>query len=229
MVNERDRLVEEVLRRLKRRYRAQMHTSLDHANPWELLVATMLSAQSQDTQVNKVTARLFKDYRTPRDFARLKPGKLYRYIGTLGLYRGKARNIVRTAKMLEKQYYGKVPRSICELVKLPGVGRKTANVVLGSAFHIHEGIAIDTHCITVANRLGIARTRDPALIEEGLMQLVDRKDYGVVSHLFIALGRDVCTARRKYCRDCVLKDICPSSDVIRKGAHPTSRTNRSRM
>ncbi len=204
-------LMDEVMRRLKRRYRAQMRTSLDHTNPWELLVATMLSAQSQDAQVNKVTARLFKAYRTPKEFARLRPGQLYPYIGVLGLYRGKARNIVATARMLEGRYGGEVPRAMDDLVKLPGVGRKTANVVLGNAFHVYAGIAIDTHCITVANRLGIARTRDPVKIEERLMKLVDRKEYANVSHLFIALGRDVCTARVKRCEGCVLRDICPSS------------------
>ncbi len=205
--------IDEVMRRLKKRYREEMKTSLEFANPWELLVATMLSAQSQDIQVNRVTRELFKAYRTPREFAKLRPNQLYRHIGRLGLYRSKGRNIVATAKILYNDFNGSVPRDMEEMVKLPGVGRKTANVVLGNAFHVYEGIAIDTHCITVANRLGIARTKNPRAIEAKLMELVDRKEYVNVSHLFIALGRDVCTARMKHCSDCMLKDICPSSDA----------------
>lgn len=205
--------VEEVTRRLKARYRKEMRTSLEFSNPWELLVATMLSAQSQDVQVNKVTGLLFRAYRTPQEFAALRPSQLYRYIGRLGLYRGKAKNIVRTARIISSDFDGDVPRTMEEMVRLPGVGRKTANVVLGNAFRVYEGIAIDTHCITVISRLGLARTKDPKAIEEKLMGLVDRKDWVNISHLFIALGRDVCTARRKYCEDCALKDICPSSDA----------------
>ncbi len=205
--------VDVVIKRLKARYRREMKTSLEHTSSWELLVATMLSAQSQDAQVNKVTKLLFKAYRTPREFVKLRPSQLYRYIGRLGLYKRKAKNIVATARLISREHGGRIPTTIEEMVKLPGVGRKTANVVLGNAFRIHEGIAIDTHCITVANRLGIANTNDPKFIEQRLMQLVDRKDYANVSNLFIALGRDICTARRKYCLECVLKDICPSSDA----------------
>ena len=202
-----------VISRLKRKYSKQMKTVLDHSNAWEMLVATILSAQAQDRQVNKVTGPLFKKYKNIEDFAKLKPRQLYPYINSIGLYRGKAKNIIKTAKVLKEDYDFKIPNTIDELTTLSGVGRKTANVLLSNAFGINEGIAIDTHCITVANRLGLARTKDPKKIEKRLMKLVDNKDWGNLTHLFISLGRDTCTARVKYCERCVLKDICPSSDA----------------
>jgi endonuclease-3 len=204
-----------VLSLLRKRYGMRLETTLDHSNPWELLVATILSAQSQDRQVNKVTKALFRRYSGVGAYAGLRPRELYPYIGSLGLYRGKARNIVGTARMLTGKFNGKVPRSLKQLVTLPGVGRKTANVVLANAFGLFEGIAIDTHCIVVSNRLGLARTNDAAKIEKALMPLFPKRYWRDVNHLFIALGRDVCTARRKYCEDCVLNKICPSSDARR--------------
>lgn len=205
----------QVLRLLKKRYGKDMHTFLDFSSPWQLLVATILSAQSQDAQVNKATARLFKEHPDVRDYSKMKPNELYRYIKTIGLYKGKGKNIINTAKILVTQFDSKVPKSIEELITLPGVGRKTANVVLANAHGIHEGIAIDTHCITVANRLGFARTKNPAKIEQNLMKISDKSEWNNINHLFIALGRDTCTARRKYCGQCVLNRICPSSDVIK--------------
>jgi endonuclease-3 len=203
----------DILRLLKTRYADEMQTSLEHANPWELLVATMLSAQSQDKQVNKVTARLFKAYKKPADFARLDGRELYRFVRSLGLYRNKAKNIVSAAEIIETEFKGKVPKTMAGLTSLPGVGRKTANVVLSNAFGINEGIAIDTHCITVSNRLGLARTRDPEKIEAKLVKLFPRKEWSNVSHLFIALGRDTCQAKAKHCERCVLKRMCVSSTV----------------
>lgn len=203
----------EVLALLRKRYGKRLRTSLNHSDEWQLLVATMLSAQAQDRQVNKVTKRLFSKYNDIDDFASLKPQQLYPYIGSIGLYRGKARNIINTAKILKRDFKLKVPKTIAGLMTLPGVGRKTANVVISNAFGINEGIAIDTHCITVANRLGVASTKDPKKIEQGLMKITDRKDWGDVTHLFIALGRDTCTARKKYCERCILRHICPSSDA----------------
>lgn len=203
----------EILRRLKKRYKSEMQTALQHANEWELLVATMLSAQAQDRQVNKITLVLFKKYQKIKDFAELKPNQLYPYIGSIGLYKGKAKNIVKTAQMLKNDFNSKIPNTIAELTQLPGVGRKTANVVLANSFGINEGIAIDTHCITVSNRLGLARTKDAKRIEQKMMKLTDKRNWGNLTHLFISLGRDVCTARSKYCSRCVLNNICPSSDV----------------
>jgi endonuclease-3 len=203
----------EVLRRLKARYRKEMHTSLEHSNPWELLVATILSAQSQDRQVNKITRRLFKKYRKIEDYSVLRPRELYPYVRSIGLYRGKAARIVNSARLLKEDFGSKVPRTMEELVTLPGVGRKTANVVLSDAFGINTGIAIDTHCVTVSNRLGFVRTRNPVKIERRLMGLLPNSEWKNVNHMFIALGRDTCTARAKYCRRCTLNDICPSSDA----------------
>jgi endonuclease-3 len=209
----REKYAMKVILLLKRKYGLQLQTTLEHSTPWELLVATILSAQSPDVQVNKVTGRLFKRYAAARDFAVLRPQTLYPYIGSLGLYRGKARNIVGAAKAVVHDFRGKVPSTMAQLITLPGVGRKTANVVLTDAFGISEGIAIDTHCIVVSNRLGLVRTRDPKKIEKTLMRIVPKSEWCNINLLFIALGRDVCTARRKYCEDCVLNKICPSSDV----------------
>lgn len=203
----------ETLRRLKVRYRREMRTSLAHTNPWELLVATILSAQSQDRQVNKVTRALFKRYRSIKAYGALRPRDLHLYVRSIGLYRNKAKNIINAAKLLEKNFSSKVPGSMKELMTLPGVGRKTANVVLANAFGINAGIAIDTHCITVSNRLGFVKTKNPERIEDRLMKLFPNSEWGNITHLFIALGRDACTARIKHCDRCVLNDICPSSNV----------------
>jgi endonuclease-3 len=212
MDDKRKRL-ETILKLLKRQYGKDMHTFLHFSSPWQLLAATILSAQAQDAQVNKATAVLFKDHPKVGDYANMKPRELYRYIKTIGLYKGKGKNIIGTAKTILNRFDSEVPRSIEELVTLPGVGRKTANVVLANAYRIHEGIAIDTHCITVSNRLGFARTKNPVKIEQNLMAISDRSEWSNINHLFIALGRDTCTARRKYCERCVLRHICPSSDA----------------
>lgn len=203
----------EVLSRLKARYRDSMKSSLEYSNPWEMLVATMLSAQSTDRQVNKVTKELFRRYSKPNQFARLSPQALQRHINSLGLYRNKSKNIIASAKMVMRLHGGKVPNKMNELVKLPGVGRKTANVVLSEAFSASEGIAIDTHCITVANRLGLVNSKDPEKIERKLMEKFPSREWRNVSNLLIALGRDACTARIKHCERCVLNDICPSSSL----------------
>lgn len=202
-----------VLRRLKRRYPDEMRTSLSHSNPWELLVATILSAQTTDAQVDRVTPRLFKRYPNPNSIARLRPSQLYPYTRSVNIYRNKSRNIIKAARMIQRDFSGKVPDTLEKLTMLPGVGRKTANVVMANAFGKSEGIAIDTHCITVANRLFLYRTKDAKRIEERMMRVVPKGDWGNVTHLFIALGRDVCTARNKYCERCILNDVCPSSAV----------------
>ncbi len=207
--------VKTVLIRLKRRYPKGMNTALVHGTPWQLLVATILSAQSQDKQVNAITSRLFRVYSSVHDFSAMRESELLKYIRHVGLYRVKARNIIASAKMIEHSFSGRVPDSMGALTSLPGVGRKTANVVLHEAFGINDGIAIDTHCITVANRLGLAKGRDPERIEATLMGLADRHEWGNLSDLFIALGRDACTARVKRCKSCALSDICPSSNVIK--------------
>ena len=210
----RDR-IEIILSRLEKKYPEELRTRLRYRNPWELLVSTMLSAQSQDAQVNKVTPTLFRKYPNVSDYLNRKPSDLYPFVKTLGLYRNKSKNIISAARYIDKNFNGKVPRRMEQLVQIPGVGRKTANVVQGNAFELIEGIAIDTHCITVANRLFLFDTTNAKKIESKMMEFVPRKEWINVTHLLIALGRDACTARRKYCDRCVLNDICPSS-MVRK-------------
>lgn len=205
--------VYKILKRLKKKYRKEMQTSLNFSDPWELLVATILSAQTRDKQVNKATKAMFKKYKSINDFLKLEPNELYKYTKGIGLYRNKTNNIIKAAKELHYKFNNKVPMHLKELIKLNGVGRKTANVVLSNAYNINEGIAVDTHCITVSNRLKLVETKNPALIEKQLMELIKKEDWKNVTQLFIALGRDVCTARKKYCERCILNDICPSSVI----------------
>ncbi len=211
--NERLAIAKIALARLKKKYPEEMQTSLDHTNPWELLVSTILSAQSQDVHINRVTPALFKAYKTPKAYTKLRPTQLYKYTKSINLYKGKSKNIINSAKMITRNFGGEVPRTMEELVELPGVGRKTANVVLANAFGENHGMAIDTHCITVTNRLFKVNTKDAVKIEKAMTDIVPRSEWNNFSHLLIALGRDVCTARTKYCSKCVLKDICPSSDA----------------
>lgn len=213
---QKDEFISLVIKRLKIKYGNEMHTSLNHETPWQLLIATILSAQSQDIQVNKITGNLFGNFKSVKAFAAIRPSELYPYVRTLGLYRSKSKHIVDACRSLLKEFNGVIPKTIAELTRMPGVGRKTANVVLSNAFGINEGIAIDTHCVKVANRLGLVRTKDPKKVEIGVMESTPRKDWGNVSLLFIALGRDVCTARVTHCERCVLNDICPSSYVKSK-------------
>ncbi|MCW6160430.1 MAG: endonuclease III [Candidatus Micrarchaeales archaeon] len=202
-----------IISRLKKKYPEELRTRLHYKNPWELLVATMLSAQSQDAQVNKVTPALFGKYPNIKDYLDRRPQDLYPYVRTLGLYRNKSKNIIKAAHYIHDNFDSRLPKHMEQLVQIPGVGRKTANVVQGNAFGVTEGIAIDTHCITVANRLFLFNTKNAEKIEKDMMKFVPKKEWVNATHLLIALGRDVCTARRKYCEDCVLNDICPSSTV----------------
>ncbi len=207
------RRIRRIMALLKRRYGAGRPAFLHFSTPWQLLVATILSAQAQDPTVNRATAGLFKRYPKVRDYASLRPEQLYKYVKSIGLYKGKSKNIVNSAKTIVREYNSDVPKSVDELVKLPGVGRKTANVVLANAYGINEGIAIDTHCIRVSNKLGFVKTNNPEKIEKRLMAIAPKSDWREINHLFIDLGRDVCTARKTYCDRCVLKKICPSSTV----------------
>jgi endonuclease-3 len=205
--------IRKVMSLLKRRYGAGRPAFLHFSTPWQALVATILSAQAQDPTVNRATAGLFKRYPKVDAYAALRPAQLYRYVSSIGLYRGKSKNIVNAAKVIVRDFGSKVPKNIDALVELPGVGRKTANVVLANAYGINQGIAIDTHCIRVSNRLGFVKTNDPIKIEKRLMDIAPKSDWREINHLFIDLGRDVCTARRTYCDRCVLNKVCPSSTV----------------
>jgi endonuclease-3 len=202
--------ISEVIARLKREF-PDATTELDWEDPLELLVATILSAQTTDVRVNQVTKELFEKYRTAEDYAAADPAQLEGDIRPTGFYRNKARALQGMARALLERHGGEVPRTMTELVALPGVGRKTANVVLGNAFGVDEGIVVDTHVRRVSNRLGLTEERDPEKIEKDLLQLVPEEDRTVFSHLLILHGRRVCKARKPDCPECVLNDVCPSA------------------
>jgi endonuclease III len=200
----------EVTARLKAEY-PDARTELDWSNPLELLVATILSAQTTDVQVNRVTESLFAKYRTAEDYADSNPEELEEDIRPTGFYRNKARSLRGMANALVEKHAGEVPRTMSELVALPGVGRKTANVVLGNAFGTNEGIVVDTHVRRVSGRLGLTESSDPVNIEQELMEVVPVEDRTIFSHLLILHGRRTCKARKPDCPNCILNDICPSA------------------
>jgi len=203
-----------VTARLKTEY-PDARTELVWSNPLELLVATILSAQTTDVQVNRVTEKLFSKYRTAEDYADSSLDELEENIRPTGFYRNKARSLRGMARALVEEHGGEVPRTMSELVTLPGVGRKTANVVLGNAFGINEGIVVDTHVRRVSDRLGLTESSDPAKIEQELMRLVPEGDWTNFSHLLILHGRRTCKARKPDCPNCILNDICPSADYYK--------------
>ena len=186
-------------------------TELNWENPLQLLVATMLSAQSTDVRVNEVTKRLFKKYRTAEDYAQADLGSLEEEIHPVGFFRNKARSIKGMARALVEDHGGEVPRTMSELVQLPGVGRKTANVVLGNAFGIDEGIVVDTHVRRLSNRLDLSSEHDPEKIERDLLRVVPEGERTLFSHLLIFHGRRVCKSRKPDCPGCVLNHVCPSA------------------
>ena len=202
--------ISEVIPRLKREY-PDARTELDWRNPLELLVATILSAQTTDVRVNQVTRELFEKYRAAEDYAAADPAQLEEDIRPTGFYRNKASALQGMARALLERHGGEVPRTMAELVALPGVGRKTANVVLGNAFGVDEGIVVDTHVRRVSTRLGLTEERAPEKIERDLMRVVPEGDWTIFSHLLIFHGRRVCKARRPDCPGCVLNDLCPSA------------------
>ncbi len=183
---------------------------LRHRDPLQLLVATMLSAQCTDAQVNRVTPPLFARYRTPDEFAAADPLEVEAIIRPTGYFRQKARAIVRMARTLQAEFGGVVPRTMEELLRLPGVGRKTANVVLGGIFGV-PGVVVDTHVRRVSRRLGLAAHDDPAKIEASLMRVLDRREWSDFSLRVIYLGREVCRAQRPACPACLLRRLCPSA------------------
>jgi endonuclease-3 len=186
------------------------HCELNFSNPLELLIATILSAQCTDVQVNKVTPALFKKYRTARAFAEADPSELEHDLRAIGLYRNKAKNIRACCRILVDAHAGKVPDTMESLVVLPGVGRKTANVVLGNAFDKNVGVVVDTHVARLSARLGLTRLTDPKKIEPVLMKLVPQKDWTLFSHWLIFHGRRRCKAINPDCPNCEIKTLCPS-------------------
>jgi endonuclease-3 len=189
---------------------------LDYSNALELLVATILSAQCTDERVNKVTPGLFRKYRAPEDYLGVRQQELEADIRSTGFYRNKARAIQGACRLISEQHGGRVPDQLDELLALPGVARKTANVVLGNAYGITSGIVVDTHVQRVSARLGLTAQTQPEKIERDLMELVPRKDWIDFSHLLIAHGRAVCKARTPLCAECPLEKLCPSSLLKQK-------------
>ena len=198
---------------LRRAY-PDAHCELHHSSPLELLIATILSAQCTDKQVNLVTADLFRKYRTAGDYANAPAAELEQAIQRLGFFRNKARNLQACCRALLERHGGEVPRSMAELVELGGVGRKTANVVLGNAFGLNEGVVVDTHVTRLSRRLGLTRHSQPEKIEPDLMTLVPRDQWTLFSHWLIWHGRRRCAARKPDCAGCEIRGLCPSAGRI---------------
>lgn len=197
----------EIYSRLKTLY-PDAHCELNHSNPFELLIATILSAQCTDVRVNMVTPALFKKYPSPQKLAKAKLEDVEEAIKSINFFRNKSKSLVNCAKTLVDAYGGDVPRTVEELSELAGVGRKTANVVLGNAFNINTGVVVDTHVKRTTHLLGLTKQTDPGKIELELMELFPNETWTMLSHLLIFLGRRTCIARRPQCDLCVLKDIC---------------------
>jgi endonuclease III len=202
-----------VMRGLQAAY-PQAHCELNYSNPLELLIATILSAQCTDKQVNIVTESLFKKYRSARDYAEAPLAGLEGDIRRIGLYRNKAKNIKAACQILVEKHGGEVPRTMQELTGLAGVGRKTANVVLGNAFAINEGVVVDTHVARLSRRLGLSAQTIPEKIEADLQRLVPQKDWTLLSHWLIWHGRRRCAARRPDCENCEIKTDCPAGRKV---------------
>lgn len=204
--------LQEIIKRLKKEYPGAK-TALRFGNPFELLVATVLSAQTTDAHVNKVTENLFKKYRSVKDYATVTLDELRKDVSSINFYNNKAKNIQAAAKMVAANFGSKVPQSMEELTTLPGVARKTANIILSNAFGINEGIAVDTHVKRLSYRLGLSKNEDPVKIERDLMEITPRREWGNLSHLLISHGRKICEAKKPKHGECVLYDICPSKNI----------------
>ena len=205
--------LKKIIAALQRAY-PDAHCELNHTSPLELLIATILSAQCTDKRVNIVTQDLFKKYRTAADYANAPLAELEQAIKTAGFFRNKAKNIQACCRKLVERHGGQVPRTMEELIQLDGVGRKTANVVLGNAFDINIGVVVDTHVTRLANRLGLTKQQDAVKIEPELMALVPQKQWTLFSHWLIWHGRRRCIARRPDCENCEIKSLCPSAGKV---------------
>jgi endonuclease-3 len=202
--------VDEIIALLKNEY-PDVKIALDFSNPLELLIATILSAQSTDKQINKVTKILFEKYRTPQDYVKTLQEELEKDIYSTGFYRNKAKNIKNLCEILVENFNSKVPDTMEDLITLPGVARKTANIVLSGAFGKIEGIAVDTHVKRVSFRLGLTTNTDPEKIEKDLMKIIPENDWDIFALLLIQHGRQVCEAKKPKCEICVLNKLCPSA------------------
>ena len=212
----------EIVARLRKDY-PNARCSLDFTNALELLVATMLSAQCTDERVNAVTPTLFKKYRTAADYAGANPEELEQGVKQTGFYRNKAKHIREAGAHLVERFGGEVPKTMTELTSLPGVARKTANVVMGNAYGIVEGVVVDTHVGRLSQRLGLTKNDDPVKIEQDMMALLPQTDWLDISHLMIYHGRAVCQARKPLCEQCSLADICPTGQANLATASATAK------
>jgi endonuclease III len=202
----------EILKRLKKEY-PHPQTALHFSDPFQLLAATILSAQAADVLVNKVTENLFKKYRTVKDYANAPLEALQKDVSSINFYKTKAKNIQASANMIIEKFGSKVPKTMEELISLPGVARKTANIVLTNAYGINAGIAVDTHVKRLSYRLGLTKNEDPVKIEQDLMALTPEEEWGNISHLLIFHGRNICQAKKPNHSECILYNICPSRNI----------------
>jgi endonuclease-3 len=204
-------MVEEIIKRLEKVFPDKLE--LNFSTPFELVVAVVLSAQERDAKVNEVTKELFKKFNTPQQFANASLEEIEKEISSISFYRKKAEYIKQISQILVEKYGGEVPRSIEELEKLPGIGRKSANMILYNAFGINEGIAVDRHVLRVSQRLGLTKQQKPEKAEQELMKLVPKDKWGKFSNLLILLGRYICTAQKPKHSECPLYDLCPSREL----------------
>jgi endonuclease-3 len=212
MISDIKKRTDEIIKRLKKEY-PDAHCALNHTNAFELLVATILSAQCTDERVNIVTATLFRKYRTPQDYLAVSTEELAQDIKSINFFNNKTRSIQGAAQKIVDNFGGNVPQTMDELLTLNGVARKTANVVLGNAFGIASGVVVDTHVSRLSQRLGLTDEKTPEKIEKDLSNLVPKQDWVLFPHLLITHGRAVCNARKPNCGECVLRDICPKLGV----------------
>jgi endonuclease-3 len=208
MISDKQKRTDEIIKRLKKEY-PDAHCALTHTNAFELLVATILSAQCTDERVNIVTATLFRKYRTPQDYLKVAPEELAQDIKSINFFNNKTKSIQGAAQKLVENFGGEVPRTMDELLTLNGVARKTANVVLGNAFGIASGVVVDTHVARLSQRMGLTEEKTPEKIEKDLSELVPQKYWVMFPHWLITHGRAVCKARKPNCAGCVLENICP--------------------
>jgi endonuclease-3 len=200
--------IDEIIRILRKTY-PKSRTALDYRNPLQILVATILSAQCTDMRVNQITPMLFDKYRSADDFAKAKPCELEDEIRPTGFFRNKSKNIIGAAKKIVDEFGGKVPDTMADLITLPGVARKTANIVLSSGYNIAEGIAVDTHVKRLSGRLGLSEEKDPDKIEQNLLAIVPKKDWLDFNYMLVNHGRQICQSRKPRCPDCPLNHLCP--------------------
>jgi endonuclease-3 len=213
MPDDKKKRTAEIIKRLKKAY-PDAHCALNHSNAFELLIATILSAQCTDERVNIVTADLFRKYRGPADYLTVNQSELEQDIHSTGFFRNKSKSIQGACRLLIDEFGGEIPQTMEEILTLPGVARKTGNVVLGNAFGIASGVVVDTHVARLSQRLGLTVNENAEKIEKDLIELVPKRHWIIFPHLLISHGRKICVARKPRCRQCVLADICPSFELF---------------